>query len=131
MHSTSSFLLKILFCFITAIFAFSPAKSQVDTATTISFTSSKYNFKTHRKGSNMEHTFKFTNTGKVPLLIRDVKTSCNCTVPDWSDEPIAPGQSGTIDITYDSTKPGKFKRYLTVHSNAGTTKLYIKGKVVE
>ncbi|MEJ7661957.1 MAG: DUF1573 domain-containing protein [Hymenobacter sp.] len=50
----------------------------------------------------MRHTFKFTNTGKSPLLIADATASCGCTTPSWTKEPIAPGATGEMEVLFDS-----------------------------
>ncbi|HQF29733.1 MAG TPA: DUF1573 domain-containing protein, partial [Bacteroidia bacterium] len=76
--------------------------------------------------------FKFTNTGKEPLLITDCKGSCGCTVPKWSKEPVTKGQSGYINVSYDTKRQGPFTKTVTVTSNAGkgmTKVLTIKGVV--
>ena len=51
-----------------------------------------YNFGTVKEGDIVNHTFDFVNTGNVPLLITNAKSTCGCTVPDWPKEAIAPGQ---------------------------------------
>ena len=76
--------------------------------------------------------FQFTNTGSQPLLIKGVRTSCGCTSPDWSKEPILPGKTGFVSATYNpKNRPGPFSKTVTVSSNASTpTKvLTIKGNV--
>jgi hypothetical protein len=62
--------------------------------------------------------FTFTNKGTEPLLISNVQASCGCTVPDWTREPVAPGQTGTIKVTYNTAIIGAFHKSITVSSNA-------------
>lgn len=64
-------------------------------------------------------TFKFRNVGNDKLIINYVHTSCGCTVADYPKNPISPGASGTITVTYDGTgkMPGKFKKTIEVFSN--------------
>lgn len=84
------------------------------------------------EGVNAIYEFEFTNTGKEPLIIQNVRASCGCTTPSWTKEPIAPGQKGKIKAAYNSQgRPGAFNKAITVTSNAKTpTKvLYIKGNV--
>lgn len=74
--------------------------------------------------------FKFTNTGSSPLVLQEVKASCGCTTPEWTKTPIAPGKTGVVKATYNATgRPGAFNKTITVKSNAGETKLTIKGEV--
>lgn len=77
------------------------------------------------------HDFTFTNVGKEPIVITNVQTSCGCTSPKWPKEPILPGKSEVIAVTYNAAHAGSFNKSITVTSNAKTpTKvLYIKGTV--
>ena len=78
--------------------------------------------------------FKFVNTGKEPLTLTDVKSSCGCTIPEWPKDPILPGKSGVIKVSYTKTgNVGIIGKQITVFSNAtnGTVTLSIKGSVVE
>lgn len=74
--------------------------------------------------------FHFTNTGNSPLLITDVKGSCGCTVSEYPHDAIAPGQSASIRVKYDTKRPGVFSKNITVTSNTGEPViLTIKGEV--
>ena len=75
--------------------------------------------------------FTFKNTGKTPLILSNVQSSCGCTVPEWPKEPVAPGESKVINVTYNTTRVGAFTKQITVYSNAknGTIYLTIKGEV--
>jgi hypothetical protein len=77
--------------------------------------------------------FIFKNSGMVPLIITDVKSSCGCTVAEYPKQPIAPGEQGKIKATYDAKLSGYFNKTVTVYSNTedGSTELYIKGEVVK
>ena len=44
--------------------------------------------------------FKFTNISKKPIVVHNVVSSCGCTVPKWTKEPVMPGKTGTIDVTF-------------------------------
>jgi hypothetical protein len=83
--------------------------------------------------SNGNRVFEFTNTGNSPIIITAVKTSCNCTVPKKPERPIMPGEKGTIDVAYDTSKIGGFIKQITIFSNAKLPikKLRIKGVVVK
>jgi hypothetical protein len=77
------------------------------------------------------YKFEFENTGNKPLVLTDVRSSCGCTVPKWSDKPIKPGDKGTVEVKYDTRRPGKFTKYVYVLSNAkdNTVRLKITGTV--
>ena len=80
----------------------------------------------------MTHTFVIKNTGDAPLVITRVVASCGCTTPQFSKEPIAPGQTSKIDVTYNPAgRPGQFVKTIAVYSNGkdGTFTLRIKGVV--
>jgi hypothetical protein len=75
--------------------------------------------------------FTFTNSGKAPLIISDVKTSCGCTVAEFPKEPIAPGKKGVIKAIYSAGSIGPFYKSLTVTANIPEYKveLNIHGEV--
>ncbi len=78
-----------------------------------------------------EFSFEFSNPGETPLIIYDVKTSCGCTVADWTKKPIKSGESGKITVTYDSAFPGVFHKEISVFYNGpdSPANLKIKGQV--
>ena len=77
--------------------------------------------------------FKFKNTGKAPLIIQRVQASCGCTTPEYTNEPILPGKTGTIKVTYSTVgRPGVFNKDVTIFTNVPDAiyKVHIKGEVV-
>ena len=83
---------------------------------------------------NGECEFRFTNTGTEPLLVQKPKSSCGCTIPSWPNEPILPGESDVIKVTYRTNRAGNINKTVTVTSNAvknSTVVLRIKGRVLE
>jgi hypothetical protein len=82
---------------------------------------------------NGSYEFVFVNTGTEPLILTQPKSSCGCTVPEWPKQPILPGESNVIRVTYKNTdRPGAFNKYVTIFSNAAVNKevkLHIKGTV--
>lgn len=82
-------------------------------------------------GANGDVDFVYTNKGASPLVISDVKSTCGCTIPSWTKEPVAPGQKGTIKVKYNTTLPGAFNKTIVVYSNANNSpvRVSIKGKV--
>ena len=77
--------------------------------------------------------FKYTNTGNAPLIIHQATASCGCTVPEYTKEPVQPGKSGVLKVTYNGKGkfPGSFKKTITVRCNASVeiVRLYIKGNM--
>lgn len=121
---------------LTATFLITVAKAQTDkkadvNAPDITFETEIHDFGTLDYAGDGTYQFKFTNTGKDPLVISDAKGSCGCTVPKWPKEPVLKGQSNFINVSYDTKRPGPFTKTVTVTSNAKTaTKvLTIKGVV--
>ncbi len=85
----------------------------------ITFEETEKNFGDISQGSKVEHTFKFTNTGTEVLKISNVAATCGCTVPKWPKEPIAPGKSAEIKVTFNSAgKMGKQRSIVRIYSNA-------------
>ncbi|TCI94757.1 DUF1573 domain-containing protein [Tenacibaculum sp. M341] len=84
-------------------------------------------------GSEGKRTFEFTNVGEAPLIIKDVKSTCGCTVPSKPEKPIMPGEKGKIEVSYDTKRPGGFSKAITVYSNAKQERkmLKIKGFIVK
>ncbi len=66
--------------------------------------------------SDGTHAFKFVNAGKEPLLLSRPLSSCGCTVPTWPKAPILPGDSGTINVAYNTHILGEFNKTVTVYS---------------
>lgn len=83
--------------------------------------------------SEGKRVFNFTNIGSEPLIINDIKTSCDCTVPKKPEEPIMPGEKGTIVVEYDTSIIGGFSKQITIFSNAksGIKIIRVKGFVVK
>ncbi len=83
----------------------------------------------HNADGNRE--FVLTNTGNTPLIISNAKGSCGCTVPTWSRDPLAPGETTKIGVKYATNRIGKFTKTITLTTNAAekTKILTIKGEV--
>jgi hypothetical protein len=98
----------------------------------ISFKSETIDYGEIAKGSDGVRVFEFTNTGNAPLIISDVKSSCGCTVPKKPDGPVAPGESSTIQVKYDTNRVGPIRKTVTVYSNADEPikALKIKGEIL-
>ena len=98
----------------------------------ISFTKKMHDFGQVKQGQAVTYDFTFKNTGKAPLFLSQPRSSCGCTVPSYPKEPIMPGQSGKISITFDAEKAGEFNKQVTIISNAENSPetLVIKGVVI-
>ncbi len=83
------------------------------------------------QGSDGNYEFKFTNKGKRPLILSNVRASCGCTVAKWPREPIESGQKSTISVKYNTNIAGTFNKSITVNSNAVNSPVVsrIKGSV--
>ena len=98
---------------------------------TIDFELDTIDYGTIEKGSDGVRIFEFTNNGDAPLVISKVSSSCGCTIPKKPEEPILPGQTGEIQVKYDTKRVGPIRKAITVISNADTPTviLKIKGEV--
>lgn len=114
-------------CFTALIFAQEKGKP------IIAFAEKSYDFGTVKEeAGKITHEFTFKNSGDAPLVIQNVVASCGCTVPTWSKEPIAPGATGVISVTYTTTgRPNAFTKNITVANNSAENPviLVIKGVV--
>lgn len=99
----------------------------------IEFKSETIDYGEIKKGSDGVRVFEFTNTGNVPLVIANVTSSCGCTIPKKPEEPIQPGETGEIQVKYNTKLVGPIRKTVTVYSNAeeATKSLKIKGRVIE
>ena len=97
----------------------------------MTFRYSDHNFGSVESGSDVSYEFEFINTGKEPLVINNVSTSCGCTTPSWPREPIPSKGRAVIKVRYDSNRIGNFSKTITVYSNSSNSPvvLSIKGNV--
>ena len=140
--------LKIFF-FVTILFAFScdnnankkETKSGNSSSSTMmsssespimSFDKTLHDFGTIQEGETVETVFTFTNSGKTDLIIVDARGSCGCTVPDYpKNTPIAPGESGKIRVSFDSSnKPNMQQKTVTISANTDSGRETIRIKAL-
>ncbi|MDZ7897156.1 MAG: DUF1573 domain-containing protein [Arcicella sp.] len=70
------------------------------------------------EGDTIMHTYKFKNTGNMPLVLSAVNASCGCTTPSYSTDPVQPGESGYIKVKFNSKgKEGKLNKTVTAYAN--------------
>ena len=101
----------------------------------IKFEKTNHNFGTFAADTAiLDCEFKFKNIGNADLYIHQAFASCGCTVPDFPTDPIKPGETGVIKVTYDGTHkaPGSMRRSISIHTNSKVEiiKLYITGKML-
>ena len=99
----------------------------------ISFETESIDFGEIAKNSDGNRTFVFTNTGEEALIIKNVQSSCGCTIPKRPESAIQPGEKGEIQVKYDTNRIGPFRKTITVTSNAENSPmigLKIKGTVL-
>jgi uncharacterized protein DUF1573 len=127
---------KLLF-FLTLLLAYSLCFSQdgevIDKkAPIIEFENTIFDFGEIVQGSEAICIFKFKNAGKKPLMFKNVRSSCGCTVPSWPDKPIKRKKQGGIEVQFDTKTIKSFNKIITVYTNAKNdiVRLTIKGEVV-
>ncbi len=98
----------------------------------IKFETTEHDFGDIMEGEKVSYSFKFNNVGKNDLVITSVSTTCGCTVTDFPKDPLKPGESGTIEVTFNSSgRSGKQVKVITVATNANPSmsQLTIKANV--
>jgi hypothetical protein len=101
-------------------------------APVISFESNVIEYGDVARGSDGVRYFNFTNAGKEPLIISNVRSSCGCTIPEYPRIPIGPNQESQIKIKYDTKRVGPFRKTITIYSNVEgkAITVTIKGRVL-
>jgi hypothetical protein len=100
----------------------------------LTFETNNYYFGKIAKGEKVSYSFKFRNTGKMPLIITDAIATCGCTVPEIPKEPIKPGQAGELNVVFNSAgKTGRQDKVVSVRSNAlnSAIELHLTGEIKE
>lgn len=99
----------------------------------MTFESTEVDYGVIHQNAEPYREFRFTNTGDAPLVISNAKGSCGCTVPEWSREPVAPGESSVVKVRYATNRIGKFSKTVTLTTNDedGQHLLRIKGEVLK
>jgi len=98
----------------------------------MTFEEPRFDFGEVQEGEVVEHVFEFTNTGQSPLIINSARSTCGCTVPEWPKEPIPPGESGVINVRFNTkNKKNKQTKPVTITANTypTTTKVFVTGFV--
>lgn len=122
---------RIIFIIMAILLATGLASAQKKAV--ISAEETSFDFGTIKEANgNVSHTFQIKNIGDSPLVLTRVIASCGCTTPEWTKEPIEPGTTGDVTITYNpKNRPGPFVKTISVYSNGktGSFILTIRGEV--
>lgn len=121
---------KIIVLFVLTLLCYS-GQSQTNPSSDgaeIKFENLTYDFGTLKIGNVKVGTYTFTNTGNRPLILDDVKTSCDCTTIEFPKAPIMPNKTGVIKVTYTAQDPGQINKWITVLSNAHSYRVVLKTK---
>lgn len=104
----------------------------LENAPVMKFEEELYDFGVIEEGQSVKYEFKFTNSGKSPLIISNATATCGCTVPDYPTKPVKPGESGLIKIVFNSQgKEGMQDKVVSIISNANPNlnTLHVVGEV--
>ena len=107
-------------------------KTDPTKAAVIEFEKPSFKFPRVKAGTIVTNAFKFRNTGKNPLIIKDAVASCGCTVAEFPKEPIAPGEGGTILAKFNTEGKNSMQiKYISVYANTipNETRLEMEGEV--
>lgn len=84
----------------------------------ISFDKTEHDFGQIMNGTPVVTTFSYTNTGRSPLVVTDIKSTCGCTVPkDWTKEPLMPGESSKFTVNFNGKGANKISKTITLTTN--------------
>ncbi len=124
--------IKLLFTTFVLATMVSASLHAQEAKASIKFDKTTHNFGTFPETERTKQcSFTFQNVGDAPLVISQVVASCGCTVPKYTKQPIQPGESGQIDVTYKTKGRflGHFKKTLTVRTNGSpeVSRIYIEG----
>lgn len=101
----------------------------------MTFTEVFHDFKQIKQDEVVSYVFKFKNTGDQPLVISDIKIPCGCTTPEYSKNPVMPGQESEVKVTFNPVgqPKGEFRKTLVIYSNASGREpmLLVKGEIVK
>lgn len=120
--------LKYLLLIAATIFMILPAIAKDKAEASINFSEKRHNFGTVKEdGGPVSYEFTFVNDGNGNLIIYEATAQCGCTKPEYPKNPIAPGKSGKIKVTYNPIgRPGPFEKVVTVRTNGKPAKNRLK-----
>lgn len=93
----------------------------------LAFSEFEHHFGKVAEGEKISYTFRYENKGTAPLAISSVITTCGCTVPKYDTKPISPGQSGNLEVVFDTSgRDGMQTKTISVRSNASVPVILLK-----
>ena len=113
------------FSMVALLFAFASAQTVTTEATksvsgpVMTFDKIDMDYGTIAQGADPLRKFKFKNTGTEPLVIKNARGSCGCTVPNYKKEPVMPGETSEVEVRYDTQRVGPFTKTVTIETNEG------------
>jgi hypothetical protein len=121
----------LMICAVILGFAFT-ASAQDNEKAEFKFNEEKHDFGKIPQGTPVTTIFEFTNVGKEPLILTEVRPTCGCTIADYTKTPVKSGEKGIIKITYNAAVAAPFNKTIVVTSNAKTPQKYLNivGEVV-
>ncbi len=126
--------MKKIFTILVAIFITGTYTLLAQNSVGFDFENTVHDFgRIKEEGGKVSYTFKFKNTGKKPIIIKNVQSTCGCTTPEWSKAPIVPGKEGYVSAEFDPhQRPGAFNKQIKVYNNLTTQPivLEVKGDVI-
>jgi hypothetical protein len=97
----------------------------------IKFDTDMHDFGEVTEGEKVSFSFKFTNTGKGPLVITGIASSCGCTVGEYTHDTIKSGKQGDVTVSFDSWKRVGFQqKSVTVNSNTNPSSQILRFKAM-
>jgi hypothetical protein len=114
------------------------SQATTTTANALNAPAMKFEFESHdfgkiKQGDKVTYEFKFTNTGKSPLIITNATATCGCTTPEWPKTPLQPGEGGKIKVTFNSAgKSGLQDKLITItaNTNPAQSMVHLIGEVL-
>lgn len=131
-----SFLISLVFAIIVGCSSNDPmvdASKTVIQKTKVTIANRSFNFGTISLEDSITYSYPVINSGNKNLIIKNVKTSCGCTAPEWEKKPIAPGDSTLIKVKFNPVSTGYNEKTIVINCNVDSSfiVLYLRGTVVK
>ncbi len=138
----TTFKLSLILCLIVFVFSCKQRVANSNTESTsvvesglpqVRFESEMHDFGEVVEGEKVSFSYKFTNLGKGPLVIKSVASSCGCTVGEYTKDTIKPNGQGDVTVSFDSWhRVGFQQKSVTVNMNTNPPSVILrfKAKVV-